>query len=77
MAVPRTVYMHALRRAAQGLGSVEALRAHLQVSMSQLSSWLHGETPPPDAVFLQVVDLLAEEELAAIKQGMRDQGAAG
>jgi len=64
--------MRALRRAAQELGSVEALRAHLQVSMSQLAGWLHGEAPLPDAVFLKVVDLLSEQELTAVKQGMRN-----
>jgi hypothetical protein len=73
MRVPKNVYMRALRRAAHGLGSVEALRAHLGVSMSQLHSWLEGETRPPDVVFLQVVDLLADEELSAIKHGLRDQ----
>jgi hypothetical protein len=76
MAVMKTVYMSALRRAAQSLGSVEALRAHLQVPMSQLAGWLHGEAPPPEAVFLKVVDLLAEEELTAIKRGLRDQNSA-
>lgn len=74
MQVSKNVYMRALRRAALGLGSVEALRAHLGVPMSQLHSWLEGETPPPDVVFLRVVDLLADEELTAIKQGLRDQG---
>jgi hypothetical protein len=69
--------MRALRRAAVGLGSVEALRAHLGVSMSQLNSWLEGEARPPDLVFLMVVDLLADEELTIIKQGMRDQGSEG
>jgi hypothetical protein len=73
MPVPKHVYMRALRRAAQGLGSVEALRAHLGVPMSHLNSWLEGEARPPDAVFLIVVDLLADEELSAIKQGLRDQ----
>ena len=72
MAAARNVYVHALRRAAQTLGGVEALRAHLQVSMNQLVAWMYGE-PPPDAVFLKVADLLAEEELAAIRQGLRDQ----
>ena len=76
MPVPKNVYMRALRRAAQGLGSVEALRAHLKVSMSQLHSWMEGETRPPEEVFLKVVDLLAEEELSVIKQGMRDQNSA-
>jgi hypothetical protein len=73
MSVPKNVYMRALRRAALGLGSVEALREQLDVPMSQLNSWLEGEACPPDSVFLRVVDLLAEEELAAIKQGLRDQ----
>ena len=73
MRVPKNVYMRALRRAAQASGSVEALRRHLGVSMSQLNSWLEGEARPPDAVFLQVVDLLADEELTAIKRGLRDQ----
>ena len=73
MAVPKSVYVRALRKAAQTLGSVEALRAHLQVSMTQLAGWLHGEAPPPDVVFLKVVDLLAEEELTVIKRGLRDQ----
>jgi len=77
MPVPKDVYMRALRRAALGLGSVEALRAHLGVQMSALCSWMEGETPPPTTIFLRVVDLLADEELAAIKQGMRGQGAAG
>jgi hypothetical protein len=76
MAVSKTVYVRALRRAAQSLGGVEALRAHLQVSMSQLAGWLHGEAPPPETVFLKVVDLLADEELTAIKQGFRDQNSA-
>ena len=74
MPVPKNIYMRALRRAAEGLGSVDALRAHLDVPMSQLHSWMEGETRPPEVVFLRVVDLLAEEELTAIKQGLRNQG---
>jgi hypothetical protein len=76
MAVSKTVHMRALRRAAQSLGGVEALRAYLQVPMGQLAGWLHGEASPPQTVFLRVVDLLAEDELTAIKQGFRDQSSA-
>jgi hypothetical protein len=72
MPAPKEIHMRALRRAAEGLGGVEALRAHLQVSMSQLAGWLHGEARLPDAVFLKVVDLLSEQELTALKQGMRN-----
>ena len=68
-----TVYSRALRRAAQTLGGVEALRAHLQVSMTLLQRWIQGETLPPEAVFLKVVDLLSENELAEIRRGKRDQ----
>ena len=77
MSIPKDVYTKALRRAALGMGSVEALRAHLGVKMSDLCAWMAGEKCPPTAVFLRVVDLLADEELELIKQGMRDQGAAG
>jgi hypothetical protein len=76
MPVSKNVHVRAMRRAAQALGSVEALRAHLQVSMSQLCGWMEGESRPPDAVFLKVVDLLSDEELATIKQGLRDQNSA-
>ena len=76
MAVSKTVHMRALRRAAQILGGVEALRAYLQVSMSQLTGWLYGETRVPDAVFLKVVDLLSEQQIAALRQAMPDQSAA-
>jgi len=64
-----------MRRAAQILGGVEALRARLQVSMTQLRGWMSGEVRPPDAVFLKVVDLLSDQELARIKHG-RDPGTA-
>ncbi len=77
MPIPKNIHMRAIRRAAQALGSVESLRAHLQVSMSQLCGWMEGESRPPDAVFLKVVDLLADEELATIKKGLRDQNAPG
>ena len=73
MSVPTNVHARAMRRAAQVLGGVEALRSHLQVSMRDLSRWMAGEARPPDAVFLRVVDLLADEELATLKQGLRDQ----
>jgi len=76
VSVPKEVHIRALRRAAQGLGGVEALRAHLQVSMRQLTGWLYGETRLPEAVFLKVVDLLSEQEINALRQGMPDQSAA-
>jgi len=76
MSAPKEVQILALRRAAQGLGGVEALRAYLQVSMSQLTGWLYGETRVPDAVFLKIVDLLSEQQITALRKGMPDQSAA-
>jgi hypothetical protein len=76
MSAPKEVQILALRRAARGLGGVEALRAYLQVSMSQLTGWLYGETRVPDAVFLKIVDLLSEQQITALRQGMPDQSAA-
>ncbi|MCD6042266.1 MAG: hypothetical protein K0R40_1869 [Burkholderiales bacterium] len=60
--MPTTVYSRAFTRAAQLLGGVEKLRAHLGVGMAQLNFWLRGQAKPPDAVFLKVVDLLSEHE---------------
>jgi len=77
MAVSKKVYMLALRRAAHSLGSVEALRAHLGVSMSDLCSWIEGERRLPNALFFRVVDLLAEAEISAMKRGMHDQSGQG
>ena len=76
MSAPKEVQILALRRAARGLGGVEALRAYLQVSMSQLTGWLYGETRVPDAVFLKIVDLLSEQQITALRKGMPDQSAA-
>ena len=76
MSASKEVHIRALRRAAQGLGGVEALRAYLQVSMSQLTGWLYGETRVPDAVFLKIVDLLSEQQITALRKGMPDQSAA-
>lgn len=56
-----TVQSRALQRAARLLGGVEALRLHLGVPMLHLLSWMEGKSRPPDAIFLRVVDLLANE----------------
>jgi hypothetical protein len=63
----KTVYSSALVRAAEILGSTEALRAHLNVPMSGLRLWLSGYDRPPDEVFLRVVDLLAERDMSELR----------
>ncbi len=69
--MPTTVYSRAFTRAAQLLGGVERLRAHLGVGMVQLDFWLRGQAKPPDAVFLKVVDLLSEHEKQEMLGRMR------
>ena len=54
-------------RAAEILGDMEALRKFLAVPMSTLTLWIQGYDRPPDAVFLRVVDLLAEQHLTELR----------
>lgn len=61
--MPDTVHARALKRAAEILGGVDALCAHLRVSAFQLERWMHGEARLPDAIFLQVVDVLSREDV--------------
>jgi len=70
-AVTNTVFSRALARAAEILGSTDALRAHLGVSARQLALWMQGRVKPPDDVFLMVVDVLAERDLEEMR-GARD-----
>ena len=57
------VYARALRRAADILGSVEALRIRLNVSSFALENWIGGKTEPPGLVFLAAVDIIIEAKL--------------
>ena len=63
-----SLYLRVLQRAAETLGSPDELRKHLQVPMSDLRLWLRGEATPPDSIFLKVVDLLADHDLADLKR---------
>lgn len=47
-----------LRRAAEIVGDLEALRLMLKVPMSDLSNWLAGNANPPVHVFLRSVDII-------------------
>ena len=62
-----TLYTRVLLRAAQALGGVEQLRACLDVSLTQLNSWMQGRAKPPDAVFLKLADALADRSLLATR----------
>lgn len=67
----RTVYVDALARAAEVLGSADALRTYLDVPMSALGLWIQGFARPPDSVFLRVVELLNERDVRALQEAVR------
>ena len=65
--------MLALRRAAEILGSVEALALHLKVSKKRVDDWTHGFLPTPDYIFLKLADLLSRNSLPAGPTDKKDR----
>ena len=57
------VYVRTLERAAQIVGSEDALALRLKVTPSHLSLWLHGAERPPVEIFLRAVDLVSDDGL--------------
>lgn len=51
-------------RAAEVLGSDDALCVHLGVDMAQLARWKAGDERPPLEIFLRAVDILTEASTA-------------
>jgi hypothetical protein len=61
-------YARALARAAEIAGSIEALAVKLHISPAIVRAWINGTQEVPVPVFLIVVDLLMDRELAEIRQ---------
>ena len=61
-------YARALARAAEIAGSIEALAGKLHISPAIVRAWINGTQEVPVPVFLIVVDLLMDRELAEIRQ---------
>lgn len=70
----QTVHTRALQRAAELLGGIDALRVYLGVTPIQLGIWMRGGVAPPGDVFLQVVDLLLEHDVKALRDEKTDGG---
>ena len=73
----RSAYSRALARAATVLGGVQELSDYLKVPKADLMRWIKGEEKPTTKAFLDVVDLLSEENpvaFAASKRKPRGQG---
>ena len=64
-----SVHARALVRAAEILGGVEALGNHLGTSQAQVVLWMNGHQLPPQHIFLRVVDVLCDNNLAEMQNG--------
>jgi len=57
-----------LQRAAEIVGSDEALALLLGVTRSHLALWLRGVVDPPDRFFLRAVDIVLERDMAPLNR---------
>ena len=68
--MPRT-YKRAFAKAVALLGGVQELSDYLKVPRANLMGWITGEEKPTTKAFLDVVDLLSEENPAAFAAGKK------
>jgi hypothetical protein len=59
-------YKAALARAAQIAGGVQSLSDLVRVPVADLMRWIRGESKPPMAVFLRVIDILIEDSRKSV-----------
>ena len=64
-----------LARACDIAGGRERLAARLDVEAHALEFWLAGRATPPDRVFMAVVDLVLEDDIARARQDRRQDAA--
>ena len=62
MPADQGLYRRALGNAVKLAGGEAALRSYLQVPETTLSSWLQGQQPIPESVFLKAIDLIDGSE---------------
>ena len=60
------VHVKALSRAAGIVGGAQALALRLGVTPSHLALWMDGVEAPPDHIFLKIVDLISDEQIASL-----------
>ena len=64
-----------MRRACDIVGGRERLAARLDVELHSLEFWLAGRATPPDRIFMAVVDLVLEDDIARARQDRRQDAA--
>jgi DNA-binding transcriptional regulator YdaS (Cro superfamily) len=69
--VDRELKAKLLRRACDIVGTRERLAAILGVEMHSLEFWMSGRATPPERIFMSVVDLVLEDDIARAAQDRR------
>jgi hypothetical protein len=69
--VDRELKARLLRRACDIVGGREQLAVRLDVELHSLEFWLSGRATPPERVFMTVVDLVLEDDIARAAQDRR------
>ena len=60
-----------LRRACEIAGDRERLAIRLDVEIHSLEFWLSGRATPPEEIFLRVVDMVLEDDIARASHDRR------
>lgn len=60
-----------LRRACDIAGGRERLASRLDVEIHALEFWMSGRATPPERIFLAVVDMVLEDDIARATQDRR------
>lgn len=74
--MPAQVEQRALRRAMEFHGGAKGLAKLLHTSAAQIERWSEGSDPVPARVFMQVVDLVIEHDLAQLRRSLPRPGVA-
>ena len=61
-----SLQLRGLRKAARLLGGEPQLRAFLEVPAGDLFRWMRGQAAVPPAVFVRIIQFLAEKETTAV-----------
>jgi len=67
-----TVHKQALVRAAEIAGGIDALAEKLAISRLLVRAWVTGTQAVPASIFLRIVDLLIDKQLAAPPSAVSD-----
>lgn len=73
----KTLHAHALLRAIKIAGGVAKTAKRLGISETRLGLYLEDFESTPDAVFLRIIDILADDQLGNLLREANGQRSAG